>query len=48
MLFLGDMYEKGVGVEQNYLEALMLYNKAAKSGNLNAKTKLCELYKKMS
>ena len=42
---LGVMYEGGLGVLQNYQEAVMWYRKAAKQGNARAQTNLGVMYK---
>jgi hypothetical protein len=38
--YLGEMYEKGRGVEQNTQKALFWYNLSAEQGNKNASEKL--------
>lgn len=43
---LGNMYLSGEGVEQNYIEAIEYYRKAAMQGNNTAQCKLNEMYKK--
>ena len=40
------MYLSGEGVEQNYIEAIEYYRKAAMQGNNTAQCKLNEMYKK--
>jgi len=37
------MYENGLGVEQDYAEAIKWYRKAADMGDIDAKEKLQEL-----
>jgi TPR repeat protein len=41
--FLGEMYEKGLGIEINIDKALEYYRKAAEQGNDSAKNKIKEL-----
>jgi TPR repeat protein len=41
---LGEMYETGTGVAQDYAKALQFYRKAAEQGNANGQTKLGGAY----
>lgn len=41
---LGTLYEKGLGVEQNYQTAVKYYKKAAEKGNVKANGNLAVLY----
>ncbi len=43
-LYLGTLYEKGLGVPQNYVEAARWYRKAADWGNATAQFSLAYLY----
>ncbi|WP_345980969.1 Sel1-like repeat-containing protein kinase family protein [Sulfurimonas sp. HSL3-2] len=43
---LGQMYEKGYGVDRNIKEALFWYKKAAEQGNLYAQLSLAQIYHK--
>lgn len=42
--YLGEMYEYGTGVKQNYAKALEWYKKAADNGNAEAQSYLGEMY----
>jgi TPR repeat protein len=46
MYYLGEIYDKGNGVEQNYIEAVKWYRKAAEQGNANAQNNLGYMYDK--
>lgn len=41
---LGEMYEKGEGVEQDYEHAAELYLEAARQGNADAQNNLAFMY----
>lgn len=41
---LGEIYEKGYGVEQNYQESIQWYKKAAQSGNIYSQMSLGHFY----
>lgn len=41
---LGELYYKGLGVEQNYTEAFKWFSKAYKQGNTKAQTFLAQMY----
>jgi hypothetical protein len=43
---LGNMYFSGVGVKQDYAEALRWFTKAAEQGHANAQNNLAEMYHK--
>ncbi|WP_085905562.1 tetratricopeptide repeat protein [Kiloniella majae] len=41
---LGELYQKGLGVERNYPQALLWYKKAADQGLIHAQFNLGNLY----
>ncbi len=45
---LGEMYEEGRGVKQNYVKAIEWYSKAEKSGHTNAATRISQLKAKIA
>ena len=44
--YLGRMYEKGLGVKNDYVKARKYYDSASRAGNVKAKVKLADLYRK--